>query len=328
MASAPLNGRLEGGAGPPRPPAPKIRATVRGGWGTLSPVDEAAEALLRAVADTARSCGDAYTVRIDGRRVEIEPTARDGFGVVVEVDDDGVSVTLGHAGSGPGDASREASGLGPGDDLGPGWTRRFSREDDPEEDHDALALAHDLVAAALWGRARLRVEVLGGTPWRTTVCFGAPGRWLTFERQGGGLRVPWRRPVVHERRNCGRPPRPIDDAKLRPLPWAPWAGMRGESASEPEPQPMPIDGELDLHSFSPKDVKALVLETIEQHRAQGILALRIVHGKGIGHLRRTVHAILERHPAVVSFRLGGHGAGSWGATLVDLRPLGEDEERC
>jgi hypothetical protein len=204
------------------------------------------------------------------------------------------------------------------------WQRRFPREPDPDDDADVLALAHDLVAAALWGRARLRVEHVGERPWRTTVCFGAPGRWLTFDREGGGLRAPWARVRVEERCNRGGPPRPIDEAELRPLPWAPWAGIRGQAPPEPPPVAMPVNGELDLHSFSPKDVKALVLETIEQHRAHGILALRIVHGKGIGHLRRTVHALLERHPGVASYRLGGHGEGSWGATLVELRPPADD----
>ncbi|MCH9688822.1 MAG: Smr/MutS family protein [Deltaproteobacteria bacterium] len=96
--------------------------------------------------------------------------------------------------------------------------------------------------------------------------------------------------------------------------------MRGESGPEPPPIQMKLDGELDLHQFSPKEVKPLVLETIEQCLEQGLLQLRIVHGKGIGNLRRTVHALLERHPEVLDFRLGGHGAGGWGATLVDLRP--------
>lgn len=259
-------------------------------------MDLAAKALLGAVADTAYACGSAYTVRCDARRVQACPQADDGFTVTLEIEDDGAARVSLHR-----------------------WERRFARSDDPDDDADALSLAHDLVAAGLWGRARVRVEFSGDQPWRTTVCFGAPGRWLTFDRQGGGLRLPWPRLITKALVNRGRPPRPIDRT-LRPLPWAPWAGIRGEAPPPPEPLPMPIDGELDLHSFSPKDVKPLVLETIEQHRAHGILELRIVHGKGIGNLRRTVHALLERHPAVIGYRLGGHGAGSWGATVVDLRP--------
>lgn len=276
-------------------------------------MDPAALAFLRAVADTAMACGPGFSVRVRAQAVEIEPAAADGLPVVARVEDGAVIVTL--CGDPPGGAGEAASG----------WERRFLREDDPDDDADALSLAHDLVAAALWGRARLRVERVDDRPWRTTVCFGAPGRWLTFDRQGGRLRAPWTRVRVEERRNHGPPPRAIDEGKLRPLPWAPWAGLRGQALPEPPPVAMPVNGELDLHSFSPKEVKALVLETIEQHRAQGILALRIVHGKGTGQLRRTVHALLERHPGVVSYRLGGHGEGSWGATLVELRPPADEQ---
>ncbi len=82
---------------------------------------------------------------------------------------------------------------------------------------------------------------------------------------------------------------------------------------------MPINGVLDLHSFKPAEVRSLLLEYLAACREQGIYQVRIIHGKGIGHLRRTVHAVLEKHPGVISFTLDHPQFGGWGATLVSLR---------
>jgi DNA-nicking Smr family endonuclease len=92
------------------------------------------------------------------------------------------------------------------------------------------------------------------------------------------------------------------------------------STDESEPLALPIDGVLDLHTFQPREVKDLLPDYIAACREKGILQIRVVHGKGTGALRRTVHSILNRLPEVASFRLAGEDAGSWGATLVELRP--------
>jgi dsDNA-specific endonuclease/ATPase MutS2 len=83
--------------------------------------------------------------------------------------------------------------------------------------------------------------------------------------------------------------------------------------------PVAIDGILDLHTFSPRDVSSLVPEYLRLCREKGIHSARIIHGKGTGVLRDTVHAILKNLPYVKSFRPGDETSGSWGATIVELR---------
>lgn len=88
---------------------------------------------------------------------------------------------------------------------------------------------------------------------------------------------------------------------------------------EEETVQIPIDGVLDLHAFHPRDVKVLVPAYLAACRDKGIYEVRIIHGKGIGNLRRTVHAVLARLDIVASFRVAGEDGGGWGATCVELK---------
>ena len=88
---------------------------------------------------------------------------------------------------------------------------------------------------------------------------------------------------------------------------------------EDVPVPLPITGELDLHTFRPDDLGELIPAYFAECVAHGQFEVRIIHGKGTGALRATVHALLRRSPLVESFRSGDELTGSWGATLVTLR---------
>lgn len=84
------------------------------------------------------------------------------------------------------------------------------------------------------------------------------------------------------------------------------------------PSELPIDGTLDLHTFRPEELGSLIPEYIDVCIRKGIYQLRIIHGKGTGNLRRSVHALLDRNEKVNSYRLAGDRSG-WGATLVELK---------
>jgi dsDNA-specific endonuclease/ATPase MutS2 len=81
---------------------------------------------------------------------------------------------------------------------------------------------------------------------------------------------------------------------------------------------LPIDGTLDLHTFRPDELGSLVPTYIEECLKEGIFEIRIIHGKGVGNLRRSVHALLDRNPHVKSYSLSGDRS-SWGATVVTLK---------
>lgn len=86
-----------------------------------------------------------------------------------------------------------------------------------------------------------------------------------------------------------------------------------------EPVPLPITGELDLHTFRPADLGDLIPAYLDECAARQIRTVRIIHGKGTGTLRETVHALLRRSRRVENFRLGDETSGGWGATVVQLK---------
>ena len=82
---------------------------------------------------------------------------------------------------------------------------------------------------------------------------------------------------------------------------------------------MPIEDNLDLHSFLPRDVPSVVDEYLRAAHARGFREVRLIHGRGIGVQRRIVQSLLRDHPLVAAFADAPEERGGRGATLVRLR---------
>ena len=72
---------------------------------------------------------------------------------------------------------------------------------------------------------------------------------------------------------------------------------------------VPIENELDLHAFAPRDIASVVEEYINAAQEAGLGEVRLIHGRGKGIQRGIVQQALERHPLVVEF---------WDATETHL----------
>jgi DNA-nicking Smr family endonuclease len=81
---------------------------------------------------------------------------------------------------------------------------------------------------------------------------------------------------------------------------------------------LPIEDELDLHTFKPGDLPELMDDYLDACLDANIFSLRVIHGKGKGILKKRLHRILKQDSRVVSFKDAPPEAGGWGATLVEL----------
>jgi dsDNA-specific endonuclease/ATPase MutS2 len=68
-----------------------------------------------------------------------------------------------------------------------------------------------------------------------------------------------------------------------------------------EPVRVPIEREIDLHAFAPRDISSVVDEYITAAADAGLEEVRLIHGRGRGVQRGIVQAVLERHPRVSEF---------------------------
>jgi dsDNA-specific endonuclease/ATPase MutS2 len=94
----------------------------------------------------------------------------------------------------------------------------------------------------------------------------------------------------------------------------------GETDDNPFPDPVEIEitDSLDLHSFSPKEIRAVVEAYLGEAHKKGFSIVRIIHGKGVGIQREIVRKVLSETDFVTSFKNAPEFSGSWGATIAHL----------
>ncbi len=79
-----------------------------------------------------------------------------------------------------------------------------------------------------------------------------------------------------------------------------------------------ITPELDLRGQYPDEAVIMVDKYLDDACLAGLSRVYLIHGKGTGALRAAVHRQLKEHRRVKSFRLGEHGEGGLGVTVVEL----------
>jgi DNA-nicking Smr family endonuclease len=82
---------------------------------------------------------------------------------------------------------------------------------------------------------------------------------------------------------------------------------------------IPIEDALDLHSFAPRDVVAVVDDYLQAAHEAGFRQVRLIHGRGKGVQRAAVQRLLSDHALVD--RYWDAPESHLGATLVVLKDM-------
>jgi DNA mismatch repair protein MutS2 len=94
---------------------------------------------------------------------------------------------------------------------------------------------------------------------------------------------------------------------------------KGVSFSSAGPRWDTLSRELNLIGKTADEATDEVDRLLDAATLAGVTRLRIVHGHGMGVLRKAVHTLLGKHPQVDKFYPAAGNEGGTGATIVELR---------
>jgi DNA mismatch repair protein MutS2 len=90
-------------------------------------------------------------------------------------------------------------------------------------------------------------------------------------------------------------------------------------ATQHFPERRTIPAELKLIGLTVEEAREKVDKLLDDAALSDRREIRLIHGFGAGKLRKAVAQMLEGHPLVASWRLGGPSEGGGGATVVELK---------
>lgn len=80
-----------------------------------------------------------------------------------------------------------------------------------------------------------------------------------------------------------------------------------------------INSSLDMRGMTVDEAVITMEKYLDDAYLTGLKQVFLIHGKGTGVLRAAVHRELKGHPRVKRYRLGVHGEGGAGVTVVELK---------
>jgi len=80
-----------------------------------------------------------------------------------------------------------------------------------------------------------------------------------------------------------------------------------------------MTSEINVIGRTADEAESEVERFVERAFLAGLPSIRVVHGVGMGILRRTLREFLNKHPHVVSVSEPPYNEGGQGATIVELR---------
>ncbi len=181
---------------------------------------------------------------------------------------------------------------------------RDARDEVLRDPELGLPEEQDAPAQALAVGMRVRVKAMG----ITGELMALQGDEAEVAISGKRLRVPQAELVALARRPGRGSAR--GDGSAGPSPWGSFA---------PPVPPKQVPAEVSLIGMTVEEAKERVDKLLDDAALSDRREIRLVHGFGAGKLRKAVAQMLEGHPLVSSWRLGGPREGGGGATVVELK---------